>query len=225
MKLLRAVALLAFVSGVGVLVYGLAFSGTEKEKPTFFDQTPQLVASDTPTPLPTNAPTPTPTPPPFNGKVARMKIPSLGIDYPIEELALKPNNEMDTPHGYWTNIGWYYIYDKPGFRGNAFFSAHVNYEGKDGPFAKLSKANKDDEIDVQMADGGPIYKYKIFKKQRYDVASIDMGALIWPKEKPADQEWITLMTCSCEPGRFILNPGSQFGECLDRDVVVAMRIS
>ena len=224
MKILRAVALLAFVAGVGVLVYGLAFSGSAKEKPTFFDQTPPLVA-ETPTALPTNAPTPTPTPPPFNGKVARMKIPSLGIDYPIEELALKPNNEMDTPHGYWTNIGWYYIYDKPGFLGNAFFSAHVNYEGKDGPFAKLAKANKDDEIDIQMADGGPMYKYRIFKKQRYDVATIDMGALIWPKEKPAGTEWITLMTCSCEPGRFILNPGSQYGECLDRDVVVAARIS
>ena len=222
--MLRAVALLAFVSGVGVLVYGLAFSGSAKEKPTFFDQTPPLVA-ETPTALPTNAPTPTPTPPPFNGKVARMKIPSLGIDYPIEELALKPNNEMDTPHGYWTNIGWYYIYDKPGFLGNAFFSAHVNYEGKDGPFAKLAKANKGDEIDVQMAEGGPVYKYQIFKKQRYDVATIDMGALIWPKEKPAGTEWITLMTCSCEPGRFILNPGSQYGECLDRDVVVAARIS
>ena len=226
MNILRAVALLAFVAGVGVLVYGLAFSSSEKEKPTFFDQTPAQVV-DTPTPLPTNAPTPTPTPPPFNGRVARMKIPSLGIDYPIEELGVKANNELDTPHGYWTNIGWYNIegYAKPGFLGNAFFSAHVNYEGKDGPFAKLAKANKDDEIDIQMADGGPMYRYRIFKKQRYDVATIDMGALIWPKEKPEGTEWITLMTCSCQPGRFILNPGSQFGECLDRDVVVASRIS
>ena len=133
---------------------------------------------------------------------------------------MKPNNELDTPHDTTGKIGWYYIYDKPGFNGNAFFSAHVNYEGKDGPFAKLAQANQGDEIDVQM-DGGPIYRYRIFRKQRYDVATIDMGALIWPKEKPAGKEWITLMTCSCGPGRFVLNPGSQYGECLDRDVVVA----
>ena len=153
-----------------------------------------------------------------------MKIPSLSVDYPIEKLGLKSNNEMDTPHDTTGKIGWYNIYDKPGFHGNAFFSAHVNYEGKDGPFAKLAKSGVGDEIDVQMASG-PLYTYKIIRKQRYDVATIDMGALLWPKEKPEGAEWITLMTCSCDAGRFVPNPGSIYGECLDRDVVVAQRIT
>ncbi len=236
MKIVRAVAsrsvlaALVGVAGLALIVVSAACGGDDKAKSSSSSNATGAAAAAedsptaTPSPRPTQVPTPTPTPMPFDGEVARMKIPSLGVDYPIEKLALKANNEMDTPHDTTGKIGWYYIYDKPGFHGNAFFSAHVNYNGKDGPFAKLAKSVVGDEIDVQMADG-PAYTYKIIRKQRYDVATIDMGALLTPKEKPEGAEWITLMTCSCDAGRVVYFPNSIYGKCLDRDVVVAQRVT
>ena len=73
-----------------------------------------------------------------------------------------------------------------------------------------------------MANGQE-YRYRVFRKQRYDVTTIPMGDLISAPEKPAGAEWITLITCG---GRFraYLDGGGP-GEYLDRDVVVAERVS
>ncbi len=234
MKILRSLALLTFAAGAVLLVVGL-LNARGDDQPAIaareFDITP-----DTSTPTPTAEPslTPTPTPTPFDGKVARMMIPTLKVDYPIEDLGLlQPQNQLDTPHDATGKIGWYYIYPKPGHGKNAFFSAHVNYNGKDGPFANLYKIQEGDEIEVTM-DGGPAYKYRVFRLKRYVIDAaysggdpsrvIDMGKLINPPDRPDGKEWITLMTCSCGPGRVINVNAQGFGECVDRDVVVAERI-
>jgi sortase (surface protein transpeptidase) len=110
----------------------------------------------------------------------------------------------------------------------------VNYNGKDGPFANLSKVAEGDEIVVDM-DGGPEYHYRIFSKKRYVIDArysggdpakvIDMGKLIDPPDRPTGKEWITLITCSCGAGRVINVNEQGYGECVDRDVVVAERVS
>ncbi len=236
MKLLRALAVLCFGAGVFLLAIGFACSSGNNKSPAAreFDASPTDTTTPTATLEPTKTPTPTPTP--FDGKVARMAIPSLKVDYPIEELGVKqPQNELDTPHDATGKIGWYYIYPKPGFGTNAVFSAHVNYNGKDGPFANLYKAQEGDLITVTM-DGGPVYTYKIFRLKRYVIdiqyspgrdpeRVIDMGKLIDPPDRPPDKEWITLITCSCGAGRVINVNAQGYGECVDRDVVVAERIS
>lgn len=222
MKVLRMMALLLFVGGLGVLAVGLACSNGKDDSKA----TPTAVPTDTPTPTATFTPTstPTPTPTPFNGQVARMKLPRLNIDYPIEELGIRmPQNELDTPRDATGKIGWYYIYPKPGFGLNSLWSAHVNYNGKAGPFAKLSKAEEGDEVIVLM-ESGPEYRYKVISKTRYDIYTIDMGKIIDPPERPKDKEWVTLITCSCEPGRIVNINAQGYGECLDRDVVVAERV-
>lgn len=224
MRLLRLAAIGAFFAGIAVLVVGLACSGGDDkvETPT---AVPTDTATATPTDTPTQTPTPTPTPTPFDGKLARMKIPSLKVDYPIEELGIKmPQNELDTPKDATGKIGWYYIYKKPGWGENALFSAHVNYNGKDGPFAKLSKAVEGDEVIVTM-EGGPEYRYKVISKVRYDIYNIKMGEIIDPPTRPKGKEWVTLITCSCEPGRIVNINAQGYGDCLDRDVVVAERVS
>jgi sortase (surface protein transpeptidase) len=232
MKPLRALALLAFFAGAAILIVGL-ISPDSGDKPIAAHEFDSRPPTSTPTPSPEPSLTPTPTPTPFDGKVARMKIPSLKVDYPIEELGLKAGtNELDTPHDAIGKIGWYSIYAKPGYLKNAVFSAHVNYNGKDGPFANLRKIQDGDEIDVLM-DGGPEYRYHVFRLKRYAIdlvyaggdpsKVIDMGRLIDAPDRPAGKEWITLITCSCEPGRLINVGPDGFGECVDRDVVVAER--
>lgn len=228
MKVLQYLAIATFVAGLTMLGLGYFYAQNDPQAVTadsvkVFDRTPLPPASPTesPTSSPTNLPAPTPTPAPFDGAVGRLELARLGISNAIEEIGLVPNtNELDTPRDAINKVGWYYIYNKPGFNGNAVFSAHVNYNFKQGPFARLKDVAPDDEIVIEM-DGGPTYKYKVFRKQRYDVETIPMGDLIWPRDKPANEEWITLITCG---GRFVPTQPNGLGEYRDRDVVVALRV-
>ena len=215
MKLVRTVSLAVFALGALVLVIGVACSGAgANDKPT----APAATETPTDTATPTNTPRPTPTatPTPFNGKVARMKIPRFNVDAPIEELAINAQNELDTPKDTNRSVGWYYIYDKPGFGGNAVFSAHVYYHSIPAPFVNLAKSAEGDKIIVQM-ENGTEYTYSVISNKRYNRDTIDMGAIIWPKEKADYDEWITLITCGGE-----LDSTGQ--EYVSRDVVVAKRI-
>ena len=225
MKVLHYFAISTFIAGLAMLGFGYFVSRDDRQvyvvKPieVFDRHTPLSV--DTPTATPEDAPTVTPTPLPFDGAVGRLELARLDISNAIEELGLIPNtNELDTPHDAINKVGWYQIYAKPGFNGNAVFSAHVNYNFKNGPFAKLQDVKQDDEVVIQM-DGGPSYTYRVFRKQRYDVDTIPMGDLIWPPDRPANEEWITLITCG---GRFVETQANGLGVYRDRDVVVAVRV-
>lgn len=232
MQALRSLALLSFLGGLALLVIGFVYSSNgddaqSDEPPPNFEifapptRTP-TAPRETPTELPPDAPTPTATPAPYDGAVARLKIPSLGVDSKIETIGYLAGteNQLDTPHDPY-NTGWYDLYDKPGFNGNAVFSAHVDYYPNIlGPFNKLSQTEIDDEIVVTM-DNGTEYRYRIIKAARYDVQTIPMGELVWPTNKPADADWITLITCG---GEFRASRPGGPGEYLQRDVRVAERI-
>jgi len=219
-NILRSLAAVAFILGALLIVAGFSCSDHGKTPAS-------IVPFDVRTPVPTETTptevesTPTVTATPYDGAVERMTIPSLGVDYPIEQIGLLPNNALDTPHDALGKIGWYYIYTKPGFGGNAVFSAHVNYDFKQGPFANLAKVQAGDEIVVRMDDGTD-YTYRVFRKQRYDVNNMPMAELIWPSDRPADKEWITLITCG---GNFVPTQSNGLGEYTQRDVVVAERVS
>jgi sortase (surface protein transpeptidase) len=224
MKLLRAVAIVSFIAGISVLVYGFVRSG-ETTRPASVP----TIESFTPvaTPLPPDADvsatpsttTPSATPVPYNGAVTRFKIPRFKVDSPIEGIGLGPDNRLETPRDP-HNTGWYTNYDRPGAPGNAVFSAHVDYWPDIlGPFFNLAKMERGDEVVIQM-DDGRLYKYRVIAKQRFDVSDIPMGDLIWPKTRPKNAEWITLITCG---GRFQASREGGPGEYLDRDVVVAER--
>lgn len=230
MKALRILAIVSFVAGTALLVAGLvrqSDSGGRREEAEPFvelEATPATTPPPVTTPVSQAAtpgqPTPTPTPPPFDGAVTRLKIPKFSVDSSIETIGLLPTNELDTPKDP-HNTGWYDIYDKPGFRGNAVFSAHVDYYPNiRGPFYNLAKLELEDQIVVGM-ENGEEYRYRVIKRKRYEVSTIPMGDLIWPKDKPEGSEWITLITCG---GRFQESRPGGPGEYLDRDVIVAERI-
>ena len=242
-KVFWSLAVLAFIGGGLLVVAGLSRgdNGTRPtssltpfgvRSPTPADPSPPVPSAtadpsdDTPTVAAPTAAVAAPTaavaaPTPYGGSVGRMIIPSIGVDYPLEQIGVLPGNTLDTPHDAIGKIGWYYIYQKPGFGGNAVFSAHVNYDFKQGPFANLAKVQAGDEIIVQM-DNGSQYTYRVFRKQRYDISDIPMAELIWPSDRPAGEEWITLITCG---GNFVATQANGLGEYTQRDVVIAERIS
>jgi hypothetical protein len=67
-------------------------------------------------------------------------------------------------------------------------------------------------------EDGTRYIYEVFRLDRYDVATIPMGDIIWPNDRPPDEEWITLITCG---GTFVQTSSQGWGEYIHRDVVVA----
>jgi hypothetical protein len=240
MNALRFFAVFAFVAGIGLLVVGFVRSGdsgAEEARPEPVEFTSTLTATPTPTVADATATETlpaTPTPTPFTGGVARMLIPRFSglesapaVDSLVETIGLRENNQLDVPHDP-LNTGWYDIYDcgannscRPGWLGNAVFAAHVDYYPDiRGPFFNLRYLQAGDDIIVVMEDGTQ-YVYDVISYTRYDVDTIPMGDLIWPQNKPAGAEWITLITCG---GEFqSATPGGP-GEYLNRDVVVAQRV-
>ena len=216
MKLVRTCSLALLTLGAMLLVLGAACSGGDDKSDDPTPAPPSETTTETATPTNTPPPTPTATPTPFDGKVARLKIPRFNLDAPIEELAINARNELDTPKDENRAVGWYYIYDKPGFLGNAVFSAHLYYHNVPAPFVNLAKSAAGDKIVVQM-ENGTEYTYEVISNNRYHRDRMDMGAIIWPKEKADYDEWVTLITCGGE-----LDSTGQ--EYISRDVIVAKRI-
>ena len=106
MRTLRGLSIGSLLAGLALVTAGVACSGGDDDDDV--EVTPESTATNTATATNTPSPTPSPTPTPFNGKVARMSIPDLGIDHPIEEIGIKPNeNELDTPKNATGSIGWY----------------------------------------------------------------------------------------------------------------------
>ena len=157
---------------------------------------------------------------PFRGPlpVTRLIMPRAGINHYIEPTGIYAN-EMQAPNDGVSAVGWYYDLPTPGRPGNAMFSAHETWNRARGPFYALRSARPGDEIVLQMANGEQ-YRYAVMTNNRYSVDNIPMNEILFPSQRPANEEWITLLTCG---GRFVATGGG-YGEYLDRDVVVARRI-
>ncbi len=204
---------------------------TPTPAPTEATPPPQAAtATPTPTrtPIPPTAtipvPTPTPEPEPYDGELVSMRLPSLEVEAPIEPIGLvEGRNQLDVPEP--ENIGWYDIYDKPGFGTSSLYSAHKDYwPNIRGPFYELTEIEYGAQVVVVMDDGRE-YVYEVFFKERYTVDNIPMYDLIWPHKarnpellRPEDEEWITLYTCG---GDFVETTEGGAGYYLHRDVVIA----
>ena len=193
---------------------------------------PTVAATPTPAAAPatvaaTPTATPEPTPAPYDGELAAMRIPALGVDAAIESIGTVPGrNQLASPGPY--TVGWYHIYDKPGFGTSSLYSAHRDYfPNIKGPFYSLTELGDGDEIIVVMDDGRE-YVYEVFLQRRYPVDDVPMNDLISPDDaddpdlrRPAGEEWITLITCG---GEFVVTAERGSGIYLHRDIVIARRV-
>ncbi len=164
-----------------------------------------------------------PTPEPYDGEVVSMRLPSLEVEASIERIGLvEGRNQLDVPE--WYNVGWYEIYDKPGFGTSSLFSAHKDYyPDKRGPFYALGNLRTGDQIIVEMDDGRE-YVYEVFLQRRYVASEFPVGDLIRSHSakdptlrRPPDEEWIALYTCG---GEFVASRPGGPGQYIHRDLVV-----
>lgn len=204
-----------------LLVFGAivftSCSGSRAEAPATAAPEPTFAAT-APPPAATLTPTPTPTPEPYNGAVARMRIPRIKVDAPIVNLGLIPGkSQLDVPKDE-KSVGWYEFYTRPGFRGSAVFSGHVDFlvgvKGVKGVFWDLDKLEPGDELVVVM-DNGIEYTYRVSANIVYPEESVPMGDIIWPKDPTIER--VALITCA---GNFNKVTGSYDS----RQVVLADRV-
>lgn len=218
----RSASLLLPLAALG-LAFGIACGGGDSagEGPAEAASLP----SETATSRPSETTGPTATPTPYDGPVTRLMIPRFGVDTPVEQLGVTPDNYLDTPANP-LNSGWYGngLSDLPGWSGNATFSAHYNQliggNWHDGPFKHLKEMAEGDQIVVVMGNGD-VYRYEMVSYARYEEATFPTGELLAGDGKPEGEEWITLITCG---GRTGVLDSRGVGDFLDRDVVIARRI-
>jgi hypothetical protein len=74
-------------------------------------------------------------------------------------------------------------------------------------------------VDVELASGTR-YRYEVVSSHRYALENLAMNAVLIPPAVPANEEWLTFITCG---GRIVYD-ASGFGDYLDRDIVVAKRL-
>ncbi len=79
-------------------------------------------------------------------------VPAVGISAPIIPLGLTREGKLEVPKDI-SKAGWRLNGPEPGERGAAVITAHVNWNGRPGAFARLPSVSPGDRIIVRRRDG------------------------------------------------------------------------
>jgi sortase (surface protein transpeptidase) len=142
---------------------------------------------------PTLPPTSTPDPWAALGAPARITIPDIGVDAPLEQLALRGDQKIAVPEE-WDHAGWYETGFRPGEPGSAVVSGHFDDDkGAPAVFYELAKVQVGAEIIVAYPDGER-YKFRVDRTDLVDATSVDREVYdsIFG---PAGEARLSLVTC------------------------------
>ena len=129
--------------------------------------------------------------PTSDAPVARLSIPSIGVDRAtVPGLVDTRKNEMIAPRNPF-DVAYYTYSARPG-QGNAVFSGHVDHINV-GPavFWSLSKLRSGDMIEITLADGAKL-KYQVAFNRTFDADTGPWEELFGPDAAP---DAVTLYTC------------------------------
>ncbi len=102
----------------------------------------------------------------------KLRIPSLHIDVPVQEVGLTPQGNMGIPSGAW-EVGWYRPGFRPGEKGNAVMAGHLDTLFGPAVFEHLDQARPGDEILVD-SDSGSVLRFIVTRSDVYDARSAPM---------------------------------------------------
>jgi len=137
-------------------------------------------------------------PPPVEGtEISWLSLPAIGVlKAPVARFGLDAFGRLEVPQDT-QHVGWNPAYNAlPGEGGSTFFAAHFEYGGRAGVFNRISTLRPGDVVQVGLSDGST-HSYRVSSTVDYNLAAIDMGAILHGRE---GRESITLMTCSGPPG-------------------------
>ena len=143
---------------------------------------------------PTACPCPTPTQ--LNLDMtsgARLLIPALGVDAPIEPVGVLSNGALNVPHkNPWTGVGWYRDGPVPGQLGSAVIDGHLDRpRGVPAVFWNLHQLHRGDTVTIVAAQGAALH-FHVLRSQAYQ-----------PDKAPLDKiyadtsgRYLNLITCA-----------------------------
>jgi sortase (surface protein transpeptidase) len=124
------------------------------------------------------------------GAPVRLMISSIGVDAPIERVALTPAGSMDVPK-HPLDVGWYMLGPRPGEIGSATLAGHVDwFGGATAVFANLHKVKPGDTITVQD-DRGETVSFVVREIREYAAAAAATDVFI----SSDGQAHLNLITC------------------------------
>ncbi len=103
----------------------------------------------------------------ISGLPARLKIPSINVDAPVEYVGLTPDGAMDVPKER-TDVAWFNLGPRPGERGNAVIAGHYGWKNRKASiFDNLYKLRKGDKLQIEN-DKGEAISFVVRESRRYD---------------------------------------------------------
>ena len=122
--------------------------------------------------------------------VARIVVPTLGIDAPIITLGIDANGAMLSPDNP-VDVAWYSFSALPGEGSNVVMAGHLDFVNY-GPavFSRLKDAQSGDEVHLMLVDGSTA-RYRVLDVTTYDEATAPVQQIVGP----TDREIVTLITC------------------------------
>jgi len=106
-------------------------------------------------PVTSASPTPSPEPEPSTApasSLARLRIPSIGVDAPIDEVGVTPEGDLATPTDP-THVGWYRAGSLPGRPGSSVIDGHLDWYSGPAVFANMGRLHPGDLLEVTYSDG------------------------------------------------------------------------
>lgn len=149
------------------------------------------VARGTPRPTATAEPIATPAPPVVTATPVQLVIAAIDVDAPITVKGLLPDAVMDVPNGP-EDVAWYSFTARPGMRGNAVLSGHLDYRNHGtAVFWRLKELKEGDLVELRLDDGS-VLRYGVSLKVSYDAHTAPVLEILGSTSK----EVVTLITCS-----------------------------
>ena len=119
---------------------------------------------------------------------ARVIIPAININAPIQRVGVTATNAMAVPSGASNRVGWYEYGTIPGEVGSAVLDAHVFAE-----FANLRYLKPGNDIYI-MTEGGTTLHFVVMAAKTYPLAALDPHTLFGQN----DARRLNLITCAGE---------------------------
>lgn len=127
---------------------------------------------------------------PLTRKPVRLSIADLAIDVPIESVGYDvENDEMEIP-GSVSVAGWYEFSATPGDGGSSVVAAHVDWNGRRGPFFDLYLSEVGTRIVVEF-DDGTTSEFEVTAAEQYDKRALPTDDIFTRTGAPV----LTLITC------------------------------
>jgi hypothetical protein len=119
----------------------------------------------------------------------RIRIPSLGVDSPLERLGRSRGGTVEVP-AHWGRAGWYRNGPSPGERGAAVILGHVDSPTGPAVFAGVAGLRAGARVLVARADGSSV-AFRVTRVEEHRRSRFPVEAVYWPTLRPE----LRLVTC------------------------------